>query len=262
MTSQSVISDFTKQNLIYLLNKGITFSVATARTAATATDFFKDIPISAGVLMNGAAIFDFKNERYLKTHLIPLSSLSLIFEVICRYPVSPFVYAIDGKFLNVYHKKLQKDYEIDFYTERASRRLKKYFEIPSYSEISNFKNIIYFCMLTDKTTAFSISEELRKIPDISVISYKDIHGDFYYVEVMSNLASKASGALWLKNYLNADSLTAFGDNLNDISLLKIADKKICVSNAVAELKEFCDKIIDSNDNDGVIKYILEAYNSL
>ena len=209
--------------------------------------------------MNGAAIFDFKNERYIKTHLIPPDRVFSILKILNCYPVSPFIYTIDGKYLKVYHKKLTKDYELEFYNQRSSRRLKKLFEISSHKDIPSLENIIYFCMLTDKNTAENISEEVKKDSNISVISYKDIHNDFYYVEIMSSFASKASGALWLKDYLNADTLTAFGDNLNDISLLKIADKKICVSNAVARVKEICDEIIADNDSDGVIKYIMKDY---
>lgn len=259
LNNQSCLSDFTKENLLNLINKGLIFSVATARTAATVTDIFKDIPITSGILMNGAAIFDFKREEYIKTHLIPSDTAFSILKILSCFSVSPFVYTIKEKYLNVYHKNLKKDYETQFYNQRASRRLKKFFEISSYKDIPTLENILYFCMLTDKDTAINISTEIKKIKNTSVISYKDIHNDFYYVEIMSPYASKASGALWLKDYLKADMLTAFGDNLNDISLLKIADKKICVSNAVSKVKEICDEITENNNNDGVIKYIIKDF---
>lgn len=207
--------------------------------------------------MNGAVIFDFKKEKYIKTHLIPSDTAFSILKILNHYPVSPFVYTIKDKYLNVYHKALTKDYQIQFYNQRASRRLKKFFEISYYKDIPSLENILYFCILTDKNTAEDISEKIKTIQNTAIISYKDIHNDFYYVEIMSPYASKASGALWLKDYLNADTLTAFGDNLNDISLLKIADKKICVSNAVSQVKEICDEITEDNNNDGVIKYIMK-----
>ena len=52
-------------------------------------------------------------------------------------------------------------------------------------------------------------------------------------------------------------MTAFGDNLNDISMLNAADCAVAVSNAVDDTKKICDKIIGGNDDDAVAKYILD-----
>ena len=115
LNNDTALSDYTKKTLIKLISEGLCFSVATARTAATVSDFFEGIPISAGVLMNGTVIFDFKKEEYLVIHKIPQNTLSKIIDILKKYPVSPFLYSVKGKFLNVYHKKLKKDYELSFY---------------------------------------------------------------------------------------------------------------------------------------------------
>ena len=120
-----------------LIDDGLCFSVATARTAATVADFFEGIPILAGVLMNGTVVFDFQKEEYLVVHKIPENALSDILETLDKYPVSPFIYSVCGKYLNVYHKKLTKEYELSFYEPRKNRRLKKFFEISSFDEIPN-----------------------------------------------------------------------------------------------------------------------------
>ncbi|MBR4949138.1 MAG: Cof-type HAD-IIB family hydrolase [Clostridia bacterium] len=255
LNNNTAISDYTKKTLKKLIDDGLCFSVATARTAATVSDFFEGIAISAGVLMNGTVVFDFQKEEYLVVHKILENALSDILEILDKYPVSPFIYSVCGKYLNVYHKKLTKEYELSFYEPRKNRRLKKFFEISSFDEIPNKDEIIYSCLLTDKETAENIKAEINRLEGISAICYKDNLGDFYYVEIMSQKASKASGALWLKNYYNAETLIAFGDNLNDIPLLEVADKKIAVENAVEPLKDISDIIIESNHNDGVIKFI-------
>lgn len=50
-------------------------------------------------------------------------------------------------------------------------------------------------------------------------------------------------------------IVAFGDDLNDIDMLTECGYGIAVDNAVQEVKKIADFICESNDNDGVAKYI-------
>ena len=47
----------------------------------------------------------------------------------------------------------------------------------------------------------------------------------------------------------------FGDGKNDIDMFEIADEAYAVENAVSELKVVATGIIESNENDGVAKYL-------
>ena len=62
-------AEVSKESAI-LLNKsiesGINFTIATARTPATIVNILKDINIKLPIItMNGAAIYDIKNNKYL-----------------------------------------------------------------------------------------------------------------------------------------------------------------------------------------------------
>lgn len=48
---------------------------------------------------------------------------------------------------------------------------------------------------------------------------------------------------------------AFGDDFNDIEMLKVCSIGIAVDNAIAEAKEAANYICESNDNDGVARWI-------
>ena len=50
-------------------------------------------------------------------------------------------------------------------------------------------------------------------------------------------------------------MVVFGDNLNDLSMFTIADERYAVANAVQELRDISTAVIDSNDNDGVAKWL-------
>ena len=58
--------------------------------------------------------------------------------------------------------------------------------------------------------------------------------------------------------INIMDVIAFGDDLVDIGMLKICGKGIAMGNSVNEVKSIADVIIDSNDNDGIAKYLTET----
>ena len=54
-----------------------------------------------------------------------------------------------------------------------------------------------------------------------------------------------------------DKVISFGDAVNDIPMFEISDEAYAVENAVEELKAVADGIIESNENDGVAKWLKE-----
>jgi len=47
----------------------------------------------------------------------------------------------------------------------------------------------------------------------------------------------------------------FGDNRNDLSMMRIADHSVAVANAYDEVKAQADEVIGCNDDDAVVKWI-------
>ena len=57
--------------------------------------------------------------------------------------------------------------------------------------------------------------------------------------------------------MKADRLVSFGDNLNDLGMLRASDLSIAVSNGVEELKNVADLVLDNRDFTAVAKYVVE-----
>jgi|LSQX01.3.fsa_nt_gb hydroxymethylpyrimidine pyrophosphatase-like HAD family hydrolase len=55
-------------------------------------------------------------------------------------------------------------------------------------------------------------------------------------------------------------LVVFGDHNNDIKMFQAADWAVAVANATPELKRYACEIIGSNEEDSVVKYLLDLYN--
>ena len=54
----------------------------------------------------------------------------------------------------------------------------------------------------------------------------------------------------------------FGDNLNDIPMLRCADVAVAVENAYPEVKQIAHVVIGPNSSDSVARWILEHHNQM
>ena len=68
-------------------------------------------------------------------------------------------------------------------------------------------------------------------------------------------ASKSDAIKKLKQIWGCTKVVSFGDSINDIPMFEVSDECYAVSNAVGELKRIATGIIESNDEDGVAKWL-------
>ena len=55
--------------------------------------------------------------------------------------------------------------------------------------------------------------------------------------------------------MNTEEMIAFGDDFNDIGMLKLCGKGIAMGNAIDEVKAIADYITKTNNEDGVAYYL-------
>ena len=60
---------------------------------------------------------------------------------------------------------------------------------------------------------------------------------------------------YLRKQGGYDSVTGFGDNLNDVSLYEACDYFYAVSNAHPEIQNMAVSVIPSNEQNGVARYL-------
>ncbi len=84
-----------------------------------------------------------------------------------------------------------------------------------------------------------------------------------YIEISHISVSKKTAIEVLLNscYTNISmkNIVAFGDNYNDIEMLKSVGLGVAVANAIEEVLQIADKITDTNKNNGVAKTIQELF---
>ena len=80
-----------------------------------------------------------------------------------------------------------------------------------------------------------------------------------YWSICHRVVSKENALRYLQKYLfiNCENTIAFGDFDNDISLFKRAKYKVAMSNASDSLIMHSNYMTDTNDSDGVAKFLSE-----
>ncbi|MGX5377800.1 HAD family hydrolase [Ligilactobacillus sp. LYQ135] len=75
----------------------------------------------------------------------------------------------------------------------------------------------------------------------------------YWLEITSNQAKKSSGIQYIMDLekLSKNETAAFGDGRNDIPMFQSVGLPIAMTNASTEIKQYAQKITDSNDLNGV-----------
>ena len=243
-----------------LTKKGLLFSIATARTAATVVKITEGLDMRLPViLMNGALIYDIKSGKYIKKEPIPPQAVKTTARLMEKHGINGFAYTVENDKMLAYYDRLATQQMREFYEERRSRFNKPFKQLDSMALLPDH-DVVYFSFLNTEQRLLPLYRELKNEHGINTVFYRDIYNtDMWYLELLSSRASKKESALFLKQYSGADSLVCFGDNLNDLPMFSISDKSLAVANAHDDVKNIADEVIGSNENDGVALWLLEYF---
>lgn len=254
--ADALLSRETVDGLNSLIEKGVNFSIATARTNATVVKMLSEVNIKLPViLMNGVTIYDIGKKEYVVTESISKKGRKHLFDVIKKHIGSGFVYCIDNNELATYYENASSPVARAFIEERERLYGKKFTRVKSFDECLE-KNVVYYSIDAEEDNLRKAYEALSQCPDLHIEFYRDIYNtDHWYLEVCSHTASKKNAVKHLRTLLDAKKVISFGDNLNDIPMFEASDEAYAVANAKDEVKNTANGVIDSNINNGVVKFI-------
>ena len=77
------------------------------------------------------------------------------------------------------------------------------------------------------------------------------------VRVVPSGKTAAIRALAEISQISPEDIVSFGDDMNDIEMLKLCGTGVAVANAIPEAREAADEITLSNDEDGVAEWLAD-----
>ncbi|MDE6135934.1 MAG: Cof-type HAD-IIB family hydrolase [Muribaculaceae bacterium] len=258
--TDSMVSARSSRIITELSSEGALITVATARTPATVGPLLAGtLMLPPAVTMTGAALWH--AGVYESVRFMPEGDVREGLRACVGCGIHPFVYTLgDDGVLDVYHAAGELNHaERKFYEERSSLPLKRFHlrrELPDEAA----GRTILFCTLGETARIEAAAAQLREATECSVQNYPDIMmADTGILEVFAPGVSKAEAILRVKEATGAERIVAFGDNLNDLPMLAMADVAVAVENALPEVKAAADIVIGRNSSDAVALFIRDDF---
>ena len=258
LNSHSQVSETTANLLNRLISEQhLQFTVATARTPATVSKLMEGVKTSLPyIVMAGAALWDNQRKLYSEKKAIDNETVALLLKAYETHDIQPFVYRIHGNCINAHHSSQLTSGERTFIEHRLQSPLKRLITCgTTHAGEQDDAVLVYSMGEFVKLRAIADDIEHQNIP-CTIMCYHDIF-DYNqgYLEIYAKDTTKANAIKHLADKIGAKRIVVFGDNLNDIPMMKMADWSVAVGNAFEEVKACADEVIGTNDADAVAQWI-------
>ena len=241
-------SEFTNHTINTLVEQGMLFSYATARSFHTAHKVTKGLNAKIPLIIyNGAIIVDTVSGNIVLSTYFKKAEIKSLIEDLGRHQIYPIVYSfIDGQEKFSFVDKLNTTGMQKFIdTRQGDKRIRRIEVCEQLCEGKCF----YVTCIDKKEKLQPLYEKYKDM--YHCVFQEDIYLHDQWLEILPRNASKAMAAKQLKEYYHCERLIAFGDGRNDIDLFEIADEAYAVSNADGNLKKIATGVIGENNEDEV-----------
>ena len=121
-----------------------------------------------------------------------------------------------------------------------------------------FKSIIRRLRAVENIDVMDVSHMSRKVFKQGT---EDVNIEYFYTEISSTQVNKWQAIKYLLPILqvNPEEVIAIGDNINDKEMIEYAGLGVCMGQSTPVIKEISDMITDSNNEDGVAKFLEKIY---
>ncbi|MDE5909145.1 MAG: HAD family hydrolase [Lachnospiraceae bacterium] len=256
LNSRDEISEYSLQVINGLIEKGMKFTYATARSLSSASKVAKGLTVHIPVIIyNGAFIVEADTGKILYSTGFLKQEQQFAAKLLKESGLSPLVYTYRDHQEKVLWDPVHENEGVRHYL--TARRGDKRMEPVKEGESVYQGDIFYFTCIGEKAQLKGAYERLQNDTRFRVTFQKELYRPEYWLEIMPAKASKAVAIKELKKIWNCNRVVSFGDAVNDIPMFEISDQAYAVENAVEELKKYATDVILSNEQDGVAKWLLQ-----
>ncbi|MDR2898336.1 MAG: HAD family hydrolase [Spirochaetaceae bacterium] len=258
LNSKNELSDYTVKTLNELIDRGMCFSYATARSLSSASivtkGLTKNIPV---IVYNGTSIINPNTKEKLFSLSFSEPQKCRIIETLNGYSVNPLIYGfIDGEEKVSWLRGTENAGMTTYiHSRQGDPRLRP---VESLEELYR-GDLFYVTCIGEQDELQSLYQYFSQMSEYTCTFQQELYRTEYWFEMMPEKATKGNAILVLKEKLGCEKIVSFGDAINDIPMFHISDESYAVENAVDALKQYATGIIPSNDRDGVAHWLSEHY---
>ncbi|MGN1371658.1 MAG: HAD family hydrolase [Candidatus Coprovivens sp.] len=250
--SNGQVSEYTKEILKKVKDKGIKIVVNTGRSAKYAIEKSIEAGLSEYTISsNGAEVYNYYERKEIFSKPINNQDIIKIYDYCTTHNMTIILNSLEKRYINI------KDYKYN--SEPAI-----YFE--DLNEVLKENKINQLVILSSNFDRMLVLPNLfkEKFPSLKVvhssiglIEEKREKGKEYFHDLVLENTAKSTGIVELLDYLGIDRerAIAIGNGYDDICMCDVVGTSVAVENANQTLKEIATYITDSAENDGVAKIL-------
>jgi Cof subfamily protein (haloacid dehalogenase superfamily) len=254
------LSDDSRRDLRALLDEGALITVASARSVTSIRAILGDLPFALPIVeFNGAFLSEYRTGRHEIVNAIPAPLAREAFEALVAGECEPYVSSFDGTRDLVLYRRIANEGMAAYFAERIAfkdERLRRVDDLAA--------------TLDSGTVCLTVIERGERLEPVHAAleaafgdrlvltsyEYRYFPGwKFFTVHDRRATKDQAIAALRTARGLEEAALVVFGDDVNDVGMMRAADRPIAMANAKPEVKALAREIIGSNNEDSVVRRI-------
>lgn len=245
LRGDKTISEYALNTLAACRKRGIKFAIATARSRFWVNRLEEILPMDAMITDGGSRAWlglEPGDKKQIYHQLLTQQQISNILAALSKMPI----YRITAESENGYffnYPMSENDYAQELTGCDVVETDFKYFAVNNIHK-----------MTAEIEPAF-LPVLIEELPDISILQYS---GELW-TRFAPKHATKWQAVLAVVEHMGIEpqNIICFGDDYNDVEMLKNAGIGVAMENAIGECKQAADFVCKSNEEDGVAEFLSE-----
>ena len=267
LDSQKRLSEANRSALERAAAEGVQIVPTTGRFFGMMPAAVRDLPfVRYAITVNGAEVYDRVEDKIVVREEIPLDMAIGIMEILDGFDIIYDCYRNGWGWITASLQQKAEEYTPDEHYLRAVREFRH--PVPELkahlretAAEGDVQKVMLFARREDDTTDVldAIRREVgARFPDIRITASTRNNLE---LNIASANKGRALGRLAEHLGLTLANCMAFGDGLNDLTMVEAAGVGVAMANAVDEVKRAAKVVTASNDDAGVAKTVLEMLGS-
>jgi Cof subfamily protein (haloacid dehalogenase superfamily) len=254
------LSDESRRELCALLDEGALITVASARSVTSIRAILGNIPFALPIIeFNGAFLSDYRTGRHEIVNAIPEPLAREVFEALKMGGYEPYLSSFDGRRDLVFYREIANEGMAAYVAERIAfkdERLRRVDDLAATIDGGTVcLTVIDRGERVDALHA-SLAADFGTRLVLTSYDYRYFPGwKFFTMHDRRATKDQAIASLRSAAGLGDTELVAFGDDVNDLGMLRAADRPIAMANAKPAVKALAREIIGSNNEGSVVRRI-------
>jgi hydroxymethylpyrimidine pyrophosphatase-like HAD family hydrolase len=243
-----------------MLRDGLPFTVASGRALHSIRQLLRGLPLQIPVIeLNGSLVSDLTTGTPIAVETLDPDLAEPVLAELTRLGLEPFIATAGRRTQQLHHAALRNP-AMSWY-----RQEKVEIGDPRLCATTDLRSalcdpVLSFTLLDRADVLADAAGAIRAIcgdrVQLHLFDHSYVRG-FREFSVHAASATKARAVARVQDLLGVPTgaLTVFGDNLNDLDLFRSAARAVAVANAVPEIAAAATELTESNDDDGVVRWL-------